>query len=65
MDLLNRSCDPLLLCLLHSLLKDWKHGQLAASEMLFNDGCHVLDLAVAELVDEVVVLGRCLSCFVS
>jgi len=39
--------------------------------MLFNDGCHVLDLAVvAELVDDdddddEVVLGRCLSCLVT
>lgn len=45
-----------------------KHGQLAASEMLCNDGCHVLGLAVAEFVDDddVVVLDdRCLSCLLT
>jgi hypothetical protein len=72
MDKLNWCSDPQLLCLLRSkqsaCLKGLgKHGQLAASEMLCNDGCHVLGLAVAELlVDDVGVLDdRCLSCLLT
>jgi hypothetical protein len=49
-----------------------KHGQLTASEMLCNFGCHVLGLAVAEFVDDddddddVVVLDDlCLSCLLT
>ena len=47
---------------------DWylccRFGVPPASEMLCNEGCHVLDLlAMAGGVPDDDVLGRCLSCF--
>lgn len=54
----------LLLCPLRSHVNNIETtDQLVASEMLFNEGCHVLDLAVviAALVVDAVVLDPCLS----